>query len=347
MTRPDDAGRLAEELRARLQRHAHRYYVLDEPEVSDAEYDRLYRELLELERAHPELVTPDSPTQRVGGQPIPGFTPYKHRFPMLSLENAMSREELVEWQDRLTRQLGSLAGVEYVCEPKVDGLAIELVYEEGRLTVASTRGDGEVGDDVTQNIRTLRDVPLRLLDHKVPVPRYLSVRGEVYIETAEFRKTNEEQAARGAKIFANPRNLASGTLKQLDPRDVAARPLRLVVHSYGEVEGAAHRLHADFLEWARELGLPVGRRNRVCPDVAAVTAYYEAIHAERNALPFEIDGVVVKVNSLPLRDEAGFTSNHPRWAIAWKFPPQEEVTRLLDVVVQVGRDGKLTPVARL
>ncbi|MBI5366964.1 MAG: NAD-dependent DNA ligase LigA [Planctomycetes bacterium] len=343
----DDDARRAAALRAELVYHQHRYYTLDDPEISDAEYDRRYRELSALEARRPDLLSPDSPTARVGGVPLQAFTPYRHRRPMLSLENALAREEMTAWQERLERALGGLAGVSYVCEPKFDGLAIELVYEGGRLTVAATRGDGEVGDDVTANVRTIRDVPLALFAGADPVPPYLSVRGEVYIRTDDFRRINEQQLAQGGKIFANPRNLASGTLKQLDPREVAARPLRLVVHSTGDVEGVAHRTHTEFLAWAGRLGLPIAERNRACADLAAVMEYYDRTLAERHALPYEIDGVVVKVDALSVREEAGFTSNHPRWAIAWKFPPVEEVTRVLEVAVQVGRDGKLTPVARL
>ncbi len=334
-------------LRARIADHDHRYHVLDDPEITDAEYDALFRTLQALEAAHPDLVTPDSPTQRVGAAPASQFGTVRHRRQMLSLSNVTSREEFEEFDARVRKLLGR-EQVAYVVEPKIDGLAVELVYEDGRLTVGSTRGDGLVGEDVTQNLRTIRTVPLKLRDAVRPAPKLLAVRGEVFLPLAAFQQVNREREEAGQPVFANPRNSAAGSLKQLDPRVTASRPLELVCHGVGEVEGEAtppahyaERL-AAFADW----GLRVPRHERVeRPD--DVAAAFAALEAARDTLPFEIDGVVVKVDDLELQRLLGQVSRSPRWAIAWKFKPRRAETRIAAIAPSVGRTGVLTPVAEV
>ncbi len=334
------------DLRDQIHYHNYRYYVLDDPEVSDAEYDRLLRELEELERQHPELVTPDSPTQRVGAAPAEEFGTVPHAIPMLSLENAMDEPEM---DDKFFRRLREAFGgeVELAAEPKLDGLAVELVYERGRLVTGSTRGDGETGEDVTANIRTIRSVPIRLLEHEHKAPPLLEVRGEVYMPRAEFEAMNRRLADAGEKTFANPRNAAAGSVRQLDPRITAARPLDLLLYGIGRVEGVAFETHSESLDFIRSLGLKTVAERRVCRSFADAAAYYREMMAKRDDLPYEIDGVVLKVNRFDLQEELGIRSRSPRYAIACKFPPRQETTTLLDIVVQVGRTGALTPVAKL
>ena len=336
-------GNRIRELREQIHHHNHRYYVLDDPEISDAKYDALLRQLEDLETAHPELITPDSPTQRVGAAPAEEFQPVTHTVPMLSLNNAMNEDEI---EDKFLRPVRDGLGgeVELVAEPKLDGLAVELVYENGRLITGSTRGDGRTGEDVTANIRTIRSVPLRLTG---PAPARLEVRGEVYMEKARFAEMNRRQAAAGEKLFANPRNAAAGSLRQLDPRITAGRPLDIFLYDVGRVEDAELRTHAESLDFIAALGLRTVRERRLCTSFDQALDYYREMMARRDKLPYEMDGVVLKVNRFDQQGKLGVRSRSPRYAIACKFPPRPETTTLLDITVQVGRTGALTPVAEL
>jgi DNA ligase (NAD+) len=341
---PRDPAKEVERLRREIEQHNYRYYVLDEPTVSDAEYDALFRRLQQLEEAHPELRTPDSPTQRVGAAPLEKFETARHRHPMLSLQNVTTREEMEEF-DRRIRKFLNLERVEYVGEPKVDGVAVELVYERGALRVGSTRGDGTVGENVTPNIRTIRNVPLRLRgDH---VPELLEVRGEVYLPIAAFRKLNREREEAGQPVFANPRNAAAGSLKQLDPRITASRPLEFVSHGTGEVRGLRLASHWDTLQALAATGLKPVPMSRVLPTLADVFALFDELEQRRDALDYEIDGLVVKVNDLGLQRRLGEISRSPRWAVAYKFKARQATTRIVNIVPSVGRTGVLTPVAEL
>ncbi len=341
-----DVRQEAERLRREIEQHNHRYYVLDDPVVSDAEYDALFRRLEALEAAHPELRTPDSPTQRVGAQPLEKFATARHRHPMLSLANVTTREELAEFDARVRKFL-NLDAIEYVGEPKIDGVAVELVYEDGSLQVGSTRGDGTVGEDVTQNIRTIRSVPLRLRwEHGRP-PALLEVRGEVFLPLAPFRRLNREREEAGQPPFANPRNSAAGSLKQLDPAITAARPLAFVCHGVGEITGAHFTTHWETLQALAAAGLKPVPRSRILRTLDAVARFFDQIESERDALPYEIDGLVVKVNDLALQRRLGEISRSPRWAVAYKFKPRQATTRVQSIVPSVGRTGVLTPVAEL
>lgn len=333
------------ELREQINYHNYRYYVLDDPEIPDAEYDRLLRELQELEEHNPELVTSDSPTQRVGGAPISAFGEIKHNVPMLSLGNAFSDEEVQAFHKRICDGL-DVRDVEYVVEPKLDGLAVSLRYENGVLIQAATRGDGVTGEDVTHNVRTIESIPLKLIGNDWP--DVLEVRGEIYMPKAGFEKLNERARENGEKEFANPRNAAAGSLRQLDPRITATRPLAMYCYGVGEVSG--DQLPADhngILQRLKTWGLRISGEVQVVKDAQGLLDYYKEIGEKRDSLPFEIDGVVYKVNDLAQRDVLGFVSRAPRWAIAHKFPAQEELTEVLDIEVQVGRTGAITPVARL
>lgn len=346
MAVPREAQARAEKLREEIRRYDYHYYVLNQPLISDAEYDKLFRELQDLERKYPELVTPDSPTQRVGVPPAKEFAPVEHAVPMLSLQNCFSDEELEEWEDRVRRLLGG-ERVEYLCEPKLDGLSVELVYVDGVFTVGSTRGDGRVGEDVTRNLRTIKQVPLRLFPLDGVVPRLLEVRGEVYMEKEEFRRLNEERERAGEPLFANPRNAAAGSLRQLDPNITAARPLKVFFYALGRVEGIEISNQVELLTTLPKFGLPVNPLWKLCKTLDEVKDFYREILARRHALPYETDGMVVKVNDFSQREVLGEVSRAPRWAIAYKFPAEEASTRVLDIVVQVGRTGTLTPVAIL
>ncbi len=332
-------------LREQIEWHNYRYYVLDDPEIPDAEYDRLLQELRALERDYPELVTPDSPTQRVGAAPLSVFGQVQHTLPMLSLDNAFSATEVEDFDRRIRERL-DLGQVSYAAEPKLDGLAVSLRYENGRLVCGATRGDGYTGEDITQNIRTIGAVPLRLRGRSYP--RLLEVRGEVFMPKQGFARLNEQTRARGEKVFANPRNAAAGSLRQLDSRITAARPLDLFCYGVGRVEGGElPGRHSETMLKLRDWGL------RICPELqpvegmAGCLAYYLAMQGRRDTLPYEIDGVVYKVDRVDQQRELGFVARAPRWAVAHKFPAQEELTRVLDIQVQVGRTGALTPVARL
>jgi DNA ligase (NAD+) len=365
-------------LRELLHHHAHRYYVLDDPEIPDAEYDRLFRELQELEAAHPELLTPDSPTQRVGGAVLEGFVKVRHKVPMLSIrtETDIEATGARNFDARVRRELGlaeSDGPIEYVAELKFDGLAINLRYERGVLVQAATRGDGEVGEDVTQNIRTIGQIPLRLHPHSgalpqgegerggatrsraaIPVPPVLEVRGEVYMRRDDFERMNESQrqkiaqGAKNEKTFVNPRNAAAGAVRQLDPAIARQRPLSFFAYGWGEIVGGPEfATQWELLEALRDWGLPVSRHTRVARGADELVAFHQAIGAERDQLPYDIDGVVYKVNSLALQKRLGFVTREPRWAVAHKFPAQEQLTTVESIDVYVGRTGKLTPVARL
>jgi len=343
---PKEIQERVEKLREEIRRYDYYYYVLNQPLISDAEYDKLFRELLELERQYPELVTPDSPTQRVGAPPAEEFAPVEHAIPMLSLANCFDDEELEEWDDRVRRMLGG-EPVEYVCEPKLDGLSVELVYVDGVFTVGSTRGDGRVGEDVTRNLRTIKQVPLRLFPLNGKVPKLLEARGEVYMEKEAFRRLNEERERAGEPLFANPRNAAAGSLRQLDPNVTASRPLKIFFYAMGRAEGIEIRSQVELLTTFPKLGLPVNPLWKLCKTLDEVKAFYRELLAMRHELPYEADGMVVKVNDFAQREILGEVSRAPRWAIAYKFPAEEATTRVLDIVVQVGRTGALTPVAIL
>ena len=345
MSAPKKIQKQAAVLREQLQYHNHRYYVLDDPEVPDAEYDRLFRELQKLESASPSLITTDSPTQRVGANPLPSFEEVKHVIPMLSLGNAFSDDEVEGFWKRLSDRL-NVTDIQFVAEPKLDGLAISLLYEDGVLVRAATRGDGVTGENVTQNVRTIHSVPLRLVGKNFP--RILEVRGEIYMPKLGFESLNKRQKDSGEKLFANPRNAAAGSLRQLDSKITATRPLAIFCYGVGHVEGEKMPdRHSEILDCLKTWGL------RVCPEVKVVKGldeclvYYSQISEKRNSLPYEIDGVVYKVNRLDQQEVLGFVSRAPRWAIAHKFPAQEELTKLLAIDVQVGRTGAITPVARL
>jgi DNA ligase (NAD+) len=346
----DEAGARAARLRGELQHHAHRYYVLDNPEVPDAEYDRLFRELQALEAARPELRTADSPTQRVIGQVQDGFAPVRHAVPMLSIrtETDTTAAGAHSFDERVRRELGlpgDAAPLEYAAELKFDGLAINLRYEAGVLVQAATRGDGETGEDVTQNIRTIGSIPLRLLG---AAPAVLEVRGEVFMRRDAFERLNERQRGQGEKTFVNPRNAAAGAVRQLDPAIAAQRPLSFFAYGLGEVQGWARpATHSATLDALAAFGIPVCTDRAVVHGGTGLIAFHEAMGAGRDRLPFDIDGVVYKVNSIELQQRLGFVTREPRWAVAHKYPAQEELTRLNGIEVQVGRTGKLTPVARL
>lgn len=341
-------------LRAEIERHNQAYYVQDAPQISDAQYDLLMRELQALEASYPELITPESPTQRVGAAPLSAFGSVTHSVPMLSLGNAFEAEDIHAFDKRVADTLkaaGKLTSneqVEYFCELKLDGLAINLRYERGKLVQAATRGDGQTGEDVTSNIRTIKSIPLRLTGESHEIPEVLEVRGEVFMNLADFALLNEAQRTRGEKVFVNPRNAAAGSLRQLDPRITAQRPLRFFAYGWGDVGALQVANHSDMLDWMARLGLPVNVTQHVVAQGAAdLLRYYEQVGARRASLPYDIDGVVYKVNDLDAQRILGFVARAPRFAIAHKFPAQEAFTTLLDIEVQVGRTGAITPVARL
>jgi len=343
MTR-DQAARRIETLRQEIVRHEHLYYVLSAPEISDQEYDRLDRELRDLEAQFPDLVTADSPTQRVGEKPSQSFPSFTHRVPMLSLDNTYSEGELREFEERIFRQIGRQR-LEYVAELKVDGLSMALHYERGRLTRGVTRGDGERGDDVTPNVKAIRSVPLALLGEKVPGE--LEARGEVYLPKSRFEALNREREQADEEPFANPRNAAAGTLKSLDARVVAARGLDIFLYSVAHAPGTALASQWEALQAMRAWGLKTNPNSRLCSGLDEVLAFCAEWQGKRERLEYDIDGVVVKLNSFALQQELGFTSKFPRWAIAYKYPATQAATLVLAIEVQVGRTGKLTPVAHL
>jgi DNA ligase (NAD+) len=338
-----------EELRQQLSYHNYRYYALDDPVISDAEYDRLFRELLDLEKAHPEWVTPDSPTQRVGFAPLERFLPFQHAVPMLSLENAMDPGAVLDFDQRVKKLLGLNSSIEYVAEPKMDGLAVEILYENGSLAAAGTRGDGFVGEDVTLNVRTIRGIPWRLYAARseVDLPQRLAARGEIYIDRRDFQGLNRQREISGEPVFANPRNAAAGSLRQLDSNITAGRPLKAYFYGVGEVLGMEFASHWHILESLRNWGFPVNPRCRKCSDIQQALTFYRDMETLRDQLPYEVDGVVIKVNDLSLQTRLGEKSRSPRWAIAYKFAPYQVETQIRAIDVQVGRTGVLTPVAIL
>lgn len=335
------------ELTARVEEHGHRYHVLDAPIITDSEYDEMFRRLSRLEQEHPELALPNSPTAKVGGPPVERFATVRHTLPMLSLDNVTNPDELADFEQRIQRFLKTTDPMEYVVEPKIDGVGVELVYEDGALAVGSTRGDGTDGEDITQNVRTIRSAALSLRQEGAPVPRLLAVRGEVFYPTEGFRRLNAQREEAGEYVFANPRNAAAGALKQLDSKITASRPLDLFCHGMGAVEPASFASQADFLATLRDWGLKPVPLTRVCRGVDEIVAYQEEMEGRRDELPYEIDGVVVKVNSLELQRRLGQIARSPRWAMAYKFKPRQSTTRILDIHPQVGRTGTLTPVAHL
>ena len=336
------------DLRRQIEEHNHRYHVLDDPLISDADYDQLFRRLLELERQYPDLAEPDSPTQKVGAAPLEKFSTVRHTVPMLSLNNAKDAEELQEFEKRTQRFLKHGGSIEYAVEPKIDGLAVELVYLDGKFTVGSTRGDGMNGEDITRNLKTIRSIPLALRTDSVP-PRRLEVRGEVFLSLKAFQRINREREEEGQPVFANPRNAAAGSLKQLDSKITAKRPLDIFCHGYGSVEYADAALapgfesHARFRETLAHWGLKPVPLGKVLTGLNEVLNYRDEMEARRDELPYEIDGLVVKVNNTDLQRRLGQIARSPRWAIAYKFKPRQAVTRILDIQAQVGRTGTLTP----
>lgn len=335
-----------EQLRTQINYHNYRYHSLDSPEVSDAEYDRLMQRLKTLEVEHPELITAESPTQRVGATPLSEFVTVVHEKAMLSLDNAFSDEDLLAFNKRLQDRLKSTDDIEYACELKLDGIAVSLIYRDGVLVRGATRGDGINGEDITQNVRTIGSIPLRMMGDNYP--RVLEVRGEIYMPKAGFAAFNKKAAEAGEKLFVNPRNAAAGSLRQLDSRLTAMRPLEMCAYSVGLVEGGdLPDSHTDILKALQGWGFLINREMKVAHTIAECLDYYRAIEQRRSALDYDIDGIVFKVNSLKLQETLGFISRAPRWAIAYKFPAQEEMTVLLDVEFQVGRTGAVTPVARL
>ncbi|HJH25388.1 MAG TPA: DNA ligase (NAD(+)) LigA [Methanophagales archaeon] len=342
------------DLRKKIHYHNYRYYVLNEPEISDAEYDRLFKELEEFESKYPELVTPDSPTQRVGAKPLEEFGTYKHTIPLLSLNSVSEEEEVRDFDERVRKFLGEAGGaaaIEYVVEPKIDGLAMELIYKNGVLSVGSTRGDGETGEEITQNLRTIKTIPLRIFSDAasasgVPLS-LLEVRGEVFIPVRKFKDLNTALGEKGARMFANPRNAAAGSVRQLDPRVTASRPLDFFAYGVGRAEGKEFSTQWEVLAYLRRIGFKISPLIRRFETIQDAIRYHEEVKEKRDELDYEIDGIVVKVNSIEQQERLGTISRSPRWALAYKFPAREEFTRVKDIVVQVGRTGALTPVAVL
>ena len=336
-----------DKLRQDLRRYEYEYHVLDNPTIPDAEYDRLFHQLKALEAAHPELITADSPTQRVGAKPLSGFAQIRHEIPMLSLDNAFSDEEFYAFVKRIEDRLIRLPDpLTFCCEPKLDGLAVSILYVNGVLTQAATRGDGTTGEDITANIRTIRNIPLQLLMDNPPAR--LEVRGEVFMPHAGFERLNQQALEKGEKTFANPRNAAAGSLRQLDPKITSKRPLVLNAYGIGIAEGIdLPNTHYDRLQWLKSIGIPVNPEIRLCNGTDEVLDFYRDIQNKRSSLGYDIDGTVLKINDIALQEKLGFISKAPRWAIAYKFPAQEELTRLNDVEFQVGRTGAITPVAKL
>jgi DNA ligase (NAD+) len=330
------------ELREGIDYHSYRYHVLDDPEIADAEYDALVGELMQLEEQFPELITPDSPTQRVGAPPSDMFAPVEHRSRMMSLDNCFSLEELQAWGKRVERGIGKAEG--FIVELKMDGVAVNLTYENGALVSGATRGDGRVGEDITANVKTIKAVPLKLRGKPPPL---IEARGEVYMRTDDFEKLNDTLGEQGLKTFSNPRNAAAGSLRQKDPGLTAQRNLSLLCHGTGAVQGRRFKSHSEALETLRDLGLRTNPENRRVDDLDAVYEFCRHWQEHRHDVPYEIDGVVVKVDSIAQQEELGWTSKAPRWAIAYKFPPEERTTRLNDIFASVGRSGVVTPFASL
>lgn len=334
-------------LRDQLVDHNYRYYVLDDPIISDDKYDRLLRELEHLEKQHPDLISPDSPTQRVGAPPLSNFESIPHQLPMLSLENAMNKEEIRAFDKRLKKKIETDEPIEYVAEPKLDGIGIELVYENGMFISGSTRGDGFTGENITQNLRTIQSIPLRLRTDELPSPDLLEVRGEVFISKVGFESLNRTREENGESLFVNPRNAASGSLRQLDSSITASRPLSTYCYQPGTIRDKVYETHLEFLEDLKRWGFPVNPMIQKVNGVEEAIEYHRDMEDKRNNLPYDIDGTVMKINSLTLQEEVGVRSRSPRWAIANKFKAQQVTTVIQDIMPQVGRTGAITPVARL
>jgi len=348
MGRLEEVKRKVERLREEIRHHDYRYYVLNEPEISDKEYDDLVRELKKLEEQYPEFITADSPTRRVGEKPLEGFKTVKHRVAMLSLDNTYSAEETKDWAKRVLKLLPR-EKVEYVVELKIDGVGVALTYEKGAFVLGATRGDGIIGDDITQNLKTIKSIPLRLFSFDASqLPDLIEVRGEVFMEKSEFEKLNQEKKRKGEALFANPRNAAAGSLKLLDSRLTAERRLNCFIHSFGTLEGGkVYRTHWEFLESMKKRGLRINPEVKLWKNIDEVIRYCDEWEKKRGKLSYEIDGMVIKVNSLEQQRRLGFTMKSPRWAIAYKFPAQQATTTLKDIILQVGRTGVITPVAVL
>ena len=345
---PEEIALRAEALRKALHHHNYRYHVLDDPEVSDAEFDRMMQALISLEAAYPGLADPSSPTARVGAPPLSKFETARHSIPMLSLDNAFADGDVIDFDRRVKKFLETEEEILYTAEPKMDGVAVELVYDAGRLAMASTRGDGITGEVVTENVRTIRSIPLVLQNRSpVPIPRQIEVRGEIFMETKGFERLNAERAAEGRPVFANPRNAAAGSLRQLDAQITATRPLKLFVYGVGNAGGLAAATHGEMLRLLKEMGFPVNPMVRSGLRLAEVLDQYHDLGRIRHDLPYAIDGMVVKVDRLDLQQRLGAKARSPRWAVAYKFKAVQEMTKILDIDVQVGRTGALTPVARL
>ncbi|HOV90368.1 MAG TPA: NAD-dependent DNA ligase LigA [Syntrophorhabdaceae bacterium] len=342
-----DIGERIKRLREEIEYHNYRYYVLDDPVISDAEYDRMMRELERLEEENPEFFSPNSPTQRIGAKPLEEFSTVTHTIPMLSLANAMTDEEVIDFDKRVKKLLG-LSNLDYVIEVKIDGLAVELVYINGEFVLGSTRGDGFTGEDITQNIRTIRSIPMKLMrTDNVPIPERLEVRGEIYMGKREFEELNKKREITGEPVFANPRNAASGSVRQLDPKITASRKLNIFCYAMGEIIGVDFKTHIDFLDHLKKWGFRVNPYTKLCHNLDEVFKHYNYIKSIRDEIPYEIDGTVIKVNRLDYQANLGQVSRSPRWAIAYKFESHEEKTIVEDIIVSVGRTGALTPVAML
>ncbi len=329
---------------ADIEKHNVQYYVLDNPQVSDAQYDALYRELLQLEASHPELVTPESPSQKIGGRALDKFEKVAHKLAMLSLDKVTTEQELRDWLTLMEKEAGRPVGGPFTVEPKIDGDSVELVYEKGILKLAATRGDGRIGENVTHTVRTVRSIPARLSGD---APEYIEIRGELYFRLKDFAALNRSLAEKGEATFMNPRNATSGSIRQKDPKACASRPIRFMAHGIGVVKGRSFARHSEALAFVKGLGLPVVDRLEVVPSPDRIFSYYNSMLKGRDRLEYEIDGVVAKVDDLKLRETLGERTKNPRWAIAYKFPAREEVTQIQDVTWSVGRTGKLTPTARL
>lgn len=343
-----DIKKRIEKLKDQINYHNYRYYVLDSPEISDAEYDRLFDELVELEKKHPKFVTPDSPTQRVGAPPLTEFKTVPHSIPMLSLNKALTEDEFLDFHRRVKELSGaSEKKIEYTAELKFDGLAVELVYKDGKLVQGSTRGDGFIGEDITLNLKTIKTIPLRLLKRKAKVLNLLEVRGEVIMSKSEFEKLNKEREKKEEPLFANPRNAAAGSVRQLDSKITASRPLYMYAYGIGRFEGIKLNSHSESLQYLKDLGLNVNPHQKLCKNTLEVIEFYQNILKIREKLDCEIDGIVVKMNDFKLQEKIGELSRSPRWAVAWKFPAQQETTVVEDIRVNIGRTGAVTPVAIL
>ena len=344
-----NAHREIEKLKKEIRHHDYLYYVLAQPEIADYEYDNLMKRLQKLEEKNPQFITDDSPTQRVSGKAVKDFTTVKHSTPMLSLDNTYSSDEIIEW-DKRVKKIITNENYEYVIEPKIDGISCTLTYKNGILTQGATRGDGDNGEDITLNIKTIKSIPLSLLPSTLnALPSLLEVRGEVYIDKTDFQKLNENILKNGEQPFANPRNAAAGSLRQKNPKITAERKLKFIVHSYGTIPGTGKfRTHFEFLNICEKIGLPTTLKNiNVTKKIGEVVELCKKREFERENMPFEIDGLVIKINSIEQQKKLGFTMKSPRWAIAYKFPPKQATTKIINIVVQVGRTGTLTPVAEL